>query len=163
MKIFDASTLIAIFNDIRCPELIDKILQLNHTLAVPSYVMRKELLDYVTLEHVKKLINAKKIRVLNVNTRDEILAFQKRHMGIGLGECDVLLAYQKTKGSETAYCIVDDRQAKNTALKLNAKVTGLLGLLRLLKERSIMTHGEVDDVVTMLKNSNFRLPKDVVI
>ena len=55
MKIFDTLTLIAIFNDIRCPELIDKMLLLNHTLAVPSHVMREKLLDYITLENVKKL------------------------------------------------------------------------------------------------------------
>lgn len=164
MKILDATTLIAIFSEIKCPDLIDKILQLNHNLVIPYHVMNVELLDSTTVEITKKLIHAKKLEVLNLNTNEEVIEFQKDFPGLGLGECDSLLTYQKTKNSGgTVYCILDDRQSRSKATELNVEFTGLIGLLRLLKERSIMTQKEIDDVVIRLRNSNFRLPADVVI
>ena len=95
MKILDASTIIAIFNEIRCPDLIDKILQLNHNLIIPYHMMNSELLDSTTLTITKQFIHVKKLKVLNLNTDDEVKEFQKDFPGLGLGECDSLLTYQK--------------------------------------------------------------------
>ncbi len=50
MKILDASTIIAVFNEIDCPELIDKIIQLGHDLVLPSHILYSELLDKSTLK-----------------------------------------------------------------------------------------------------------------
>ena len=65
MKILDASTIIAVFNEINCPELIDKIIQLGHDLAIPSHVMNSELLDKSTLKIANRFIQQDKIQILN--------------------------------------------------------------------------------------------------
>lgn len=39
MKILDATFIIALFDEIHRPDLIDKILLLGHDLVVPSHVM----------------------------------------------------------------------------------------------------------------------------
>ena len=56
MKILDSTTIIAIFSEINCPDLINKILQLKHDLIIPLHVANEELLDKDTFESVQKFI-----------------------------------------------------------------------------------------------------------
>ena len=164
MKILDASTIIAVFHEINCPELIDKIILLGHDLAIPSHVMNSELLDKSTLKITNGFIQQDKIQILNQNTIEEIREFRKDFPGLGLGECDSMLSYQKiSKGKDKVYCIFDDAKARSKASELNIEFTGLIGLLKLMKARNIMDFNEIEDVVVMLKKSNFRFPAGVVI
>ncbi len=73
MKILDSSTIIAVFNEINCPELIDKIIQLGHDLAIPSHIINSELLDKSTLKITNEFIEQNKIKILNYNTIEEII------------------------------------------------------------------------------------------
>ena len=77
MKILDATTIIAIFNEIGCPDLIEKILQLGHELAIPSHIMKSELLDRTTLKITRNLVQKEKIQILEKNSIEEIKEFQK--------------------------------------------------------------------------------------
>ena len=164
MKILDATTIIAIANEINCPELIEKIGLLGHDLAVPLHIMESELLDKNSLKIVEIYVQRNKIQVLKKNTMKEIREFQKDFPGLGLGECDSILACQKLRdGGEEVYCILDDGKAREKAAELGIKFTGLIGLLRLMKQRSVMSHGEIDKVVKELQNSNFRFPAGVII
>lgn len=152
------------FNEINYPELFDKIIQLGHDLAIPSHIMNSELLDKSTLKMVNEFIEQNKIKILNYNTIEEIREFQKDFPGLGLGECDSMLSYQKiNNGKDKIYCIFDDGKARNKALELNIEFTGLIGLLKLIKDRNIMDSQEIENIVQMLKQSNFRLSADVVI
>ena len=62
MKILDATTVIAIFNEINCPDLINKILELGHDLGIPSHIMNSELLDKSTFKTTRKFIQEKKFK-----------------------------------------------------------------------------------------------------
>ena len=53
MKIQDASALIAILYDLGRPDLIDKLLELGHALAVVGHVAESELRSRETKEGVK--------------------------------------------------------------------------------------------------------------
>jgi len=164
LKILDATTIIAIFNEIDYLELIDKIRRLGHDLAVLSHVMESELLDGTTLRGIKKYVDDKKIHVIKNNTIDEIKEFRKDFPGLGLGECDSMLSYQKLKESENSvYCILDDAKARHKAGELRIKFTGLIGLLGMMRDKSILTNGEVRVIVERLRDSDFRLPEGVVI
>ena len=164
MKILDATTIIAIFNEIKCPKLIEKIGQLGHELAVPSNIMKRELLDKTTLQTTEKYVQSKTIQILNNNTVEEILEFQKDYPGLGLGECDSMLTCQKMRvAKQTVYCILDDGKARSKASELGIEFTGLIGLLKMMKKRNVMSPEEIDDVVKLLKKSNFRFPAGVVI
>ena len=77
MKIFDSSTIIAIFNEINYPELIDKIRLLGHDLAITSYVVESELLDKNTSKITEMCVQSGKIQILKNNPVKEILEFKK--------------------------------------------------------------------------------------
>ena len=79
------------FNEIDCPELIDKIIQLGHDLVLPSHILHSELLDKSTLKITNEFIKQNKIKILNHNTIEEIREFQKDFSG--LGECDSMLSF----------------------------------------------------------------------
>ena len=164
MKILDATTIIAVFNEINCPDLINKILELGHELVIPSHIMKSELLDKSTLKLIQKFVKEEKIQILDKNSMEEIQEFQKDFPGLGLGECDSMLSYQKLNGDgDKVYCILDDGKARSKASELDIEYTGLIGLLKLIKDRNIMNSDEIDEVITMLKKSNFRFPVGVVI
>jgi len=164
LKIIDSTTIIAIFNEIKCPDLIFKILELKHELVITSHTFNEELLDESTLNAVNKFIKTEQITILDLNSLDEIRYFQKRYPGLGLGECDSILTYEKVKNKGTkVYCILDDGPARSKASDLNMEFTGLLGLLKIMNHREIMTKVEANNVVEMLKRSNFRIPTDFVI
>ena len=164
MKILDASTIIAI-SKIKCPELIEKIGLLGHVLAIPSYIVKYELLDKNTSKITEMYVQSGKIQILNENTAEEVMIFQKKFsmLDIGLGECYTMLAYQKLRATgKQVYCISDDYDARKNATKLGIKFTGLIGLLLMMKQKDIMSGYEFDKVVKLLKDSNFRFPADVV-
>ena len=164
MKILDASTIIAI-SKIKCPELIEQIGLLGHVLAIPSYIVKHELLDKNSSKIIEMYVQSGKIQVLNENTAEEILAFRKKFsmLGMGMGECYSMLAYQKLRDAgEKVYCILDDCEARKKATKLGIKFTGLIGLLLMMNQKDMMSSYEFDKVVKLLKDSNFRFPTDVV-
>lgn len=119
MKILDSSILIAIFNEIRYPDLIDKILQLDHALIITNHILTCEILDCRTRNMVTQFCDASKITIKNLNTTDEIKQFQKKNLGLGLGECDSMLTYQKLRDKgDAVYCILDDKRARHIASNL---------------------------------------------
>lgn len=164
MKILDSSTVIAILGEIHRPDLFGNIAKLGHSLAIPSSVFRCEILDDFTLNATKRLVEQGTIQILEQNSTEEITAFQDRFLGLGVGECDTMLSYLKlSRSMDPVYCILDDSRARAKARDLNIEFTGLLGLLKMIKDRDIMEPREVRIVLEMLKNSRFRFPSDVVI
>ena len=136
MKILDSSTMIAISNEIKCPELIEKIGLLGHVLAIPSYIVKYELLDKNTSKITEMYVQSGKIQILKNNPVKEILEFKKDFPRLGMGECYSMLAYQKLRGTgERVYCILDDYDARKNAIKLGIKFTGLNELLLMMKQK----------------------------
>ncbi|MCY4489883.1 MAG: hypothetical protein OXC46_00275 [Thaumarchaeota archaeon] len=163
MKILDSSVMIAISNEIKCPELIEKIGLLGHVLAIPSYIVKYELIDKNTSKITEMYVQSGKIQILNENTAEEILEFWKDFPQLDIGECYSMLAYQKLRDAgERVYCILDDHKARKIAKELGIKFTGLIGLLLMMKQKDMMSSYEFDKVVKLLKDSNFRFSADVV-
>ena len=129
MKIFDSSQLIAIFNHINRPNVFEDISQLGHELVIPHYVMA-ELHDTNTRKNVKRLLKEGKLKLLDENSIEEIREFQEQIYKLEDGETDVILTCQKLGGYQNnVYCILDDKDARRAALKLNVKRRGL-GIVR---------------------------------
>lgn len=121
--------------------------------------MRYEILDKSTQKMIKNTISENKIQILEKNSMEEVKRFQYNTPRLGLGECDVMLSYLKIRREgEKAYCILDDRRARNKASDLGIHFTGLIGLLTMIRDRSIMSQSEVDKVIQELRDSGFRLP-----
>ena len=164
MKIFDATTIIAIFDEINRPDLMDRILELGHEIAIPSHIMESELVSEPVRKLVQSFVRQGKMQILEKNSTKEIQAFQKRFPGLGLGESDAMLAYQKLEFKlERVYCVLDDQKARAKASEHDIRHTGLIGLLKMLRDRDIVEPAEIYRVVTALKDSGFRIPKDIVI
>ena len=77
MKIFDSSAIIAIFGELNCPQIVDELLKLGHTLAVTSSIANEELLEKNTLEQIKQLSSKNKIKIIKSNSKEETVDFQK--------------------------------------------------------------------------------------
>ena len=163
MKILDSSSIIAILDEVHQPELIDKITQLGHSIAIPVSV-HDEILGDSELTDIIQLIRQDKITVLTQNTKEEIAIFQKKFPGLGLGESDVMLSYQKLQhGNARVYCVLDDRIARRMATQLNIQFIGLLGLLKMMKERNILDSEEASNIISRLQRSTFRMPRNFFI
>ena len=160
MKILDSSVLIGMFDDINRPDIFDDILKLGHELVITKYVL-KELLAKHSNIYVQKLLKEGKLRLLEENLIEEIRVFQEQIYKLEDGETDVILTCQKLGGYQNnVYCILDDKDARKAALKLDIKFRGLWGLLDMLEERGIKSSDEVKEIKTLLKDSNFRTPRD---
>ena len=162
MIIFDSSSLIAIFNGIKRPDVFEDISKLDDKLVITEYVFL-ELRDPNTSASVKKLLQEGKIELLNKNTIDEIQKFCTDITNIQNGEADLMLVYQKLKFKNNVYCILDDYDARRAATLLNIKYTGLLGLLQKLVDEKIKSPDEINEIVTLLKRSTFRIPEEFTI
>ena len=163
MKILDASALIAILYDLGRPDLIDKLLELGHELAVAGHVAESELRSRETKEGIKRLVRQGKIRILVGSTAAELQKIKKTFPSLGLGECDTLLSYEKVRPRGRSYCILDDRGARLAAKSMGIPFTGLLGLLSLLKDRGIISECEASAIVKDLRRAGFWMPANVVI
>ena len=161
LKVFDSSTLIGIFSDIQCMEFVDYILKLSHELAVPYYVFKNELKDELALVGVQNLVERGKIKILPENSTADILSFPGENYGINLGECGALLSCQKlAKPNFTIYCILDDADAGSAAADNNVQFTGLLGVIKLLRDKKIITQDKYTRTIKLLKKSKFRTPRN---
>ena len=163
MKILDSSLIIAIYDEICQPELIDKIIQLGHSIVIPSNVC-DEILEDSTFVEISRLVEQGKIQILTQNTKEEIVLFQKKSPGLGRGESDVILSYQKLRnGSNEIYCVLDDKIARRKAVQLDIRFTGLLGILIMMKKRNIIDSEEANSISKRLQSSKFRMPRNFFI
>ena len=135
------------------PDLVDRILEMGHGLAIPSPVF-KEIRSTDTLKWVADLVGRGKIVVLDTDLA-EIKKMQVEFSGLGSGECGAILA---CLGG--AYCIVDDSRARKRASSMGVKHVGLAGLLLMLRERGIMSREEVVDAIGTLRKTGFYLPRN---
>lgn len=76
MKILDSPLLITIFDEICKPELIDKIIQLEYSIAIPASVYN-EIREDSAFADIILLVGQDKIQILTQNTKEEITIFQK--------------------------------------------------------------------------------------
>lgn len=165
MLIFDSSTIIAIFNELKLVTLIDKVMLLDDDLVIPSNLARAELIDPRTRSSVEKCVDEKKLRIICANTPEEIQAFRSIELmatSAGLGELDVILTYEKHKSTISPICcVLDDKAARDLASKLGIETIGLVGILRLLRDKSILDDLELNKIMAVLRRSGFRLGRDL--
>ena len=159
MKIIDSSFLIAIISDINCEQLVENLMKLNHELIIP-YSVCHEVIFGKGGKSFQKMIKKNYFRVIQLNTLEELANFQTTYPYLGFGELDTILTYEKLKTN--AYCILDDKLARKIAKARLLQFTGTLGLLKLMKERLVVSNEEYLKIVKDLNRSGFRMPKEFV-
>lgn len=155
MKILDSSSVVGVLS-VTTPNLIDNILKLGHELVIPREV-RAEVMRGSSASMLTRQIGENKIRVEEVTSRRDLASRKNRGLGLGLGELDVILTYEKLDGSN-AYCIIDEKKARRVARSRGIPFMGLLGLLMKTRDGGIMTAYEFDESVRILKRSGFYMP-----
>ena len=162
LKILDSSIIIAILGDINCPHIIDNLIKLKHDLIVPHFVYC-EVMAGSSKKSFQGLINNDKITILQLNTESEIKNLQVTYPYLGFGELDSILTYEKLfKSKSSVHCILDDKSARRIAKRRGISHKGTIGILCLMKERHIISIDEYDGIISDLKLSGFRLPKEFV-
>ncbi len=110
---------------------------------------------------VQELIKQGKLTSLEKNSLAEIMNFKPNARKLKEGEIDVILTYLKLGGHKNnVYCVLDDGNARKSASKLKIKHTGLIGLILMLADKGIKSFDEADELLTLLYNSKFHMPKD---
>lgn len=161
LKILDASAAIALFAELDRPSLVDSLLKLGHALAIPGYVMDKELVSARVRKRAEELARQGKVTVLEDSTPEDLREFGVAIAGLGPGEFETIMACKRAQRQGKAYCILDDRPARRRAAIIGVPFTGVLGLLRMLKDRGIVEGGEIGEIVAELRRSGFRLPRNI--
>ena len=134
----DASSLIAILDELGRPDLIDRILELGDALAVAGHA-RPELRSKGAREGVERMAREGKIRIFAASTAAELSRIKEEFPSLGPGESDtLLLLHERLRSQGRSYCMLDDKRARPAAKSLGVPFTGLLGLLALLKKRGII-------------------------
>ena len=149
--------------DLGRPDLIDRLLELGHALAIAGHVAESELRSRETREGVERMVREGKIRIFPGSTAAELQRMKREFPALGLGERDTLLLHGRVRSQGKSYCILDDRDARQAAKSLGIPFTGLLGLLSLLKDRGIIGGGEAGEIVEGLRRAGFWMPADVAI
>lgn len=163
MLIFDASILIAIFEEAGRPDIVDALLELDQDLMIPSNLLNLEIIGAVTRDGIETYIAAGKMYVLRANTPEEIDEFStevrgRKSLKHGLGELDAMLAYKKQSAKgHSVRCVLDDRRARNLASRLGIEFTGLCGLLDELRDRGVMGQEVIDEIKARLRSKGYRI------
>ena len=159
MKIIDSSFLIAVISDINCEQLIENLLKLNHELIVP-YSVCHEVIFGKGEKSFQSMIEKDYFQVVQLNTIEELGDLQTTYPYLGFGELDTILTYEKLQAK--AYCVLDDKLARKIAKLRLLPFTGTLGLLKLMKERFVISNDEYLNALKDLVRSGFRMPKEFV-
>ena len=126
--------MIAILDELDRPDLIDRILELGHTLAIAGHA-RSELRSRGAREGVERMARQGKICIFAASTAAEMEGMRRKFPTLGPGERDTLLLHGRVRQLGRSYCILDDGRARAAARRMGVPFTGLLGLLVLLKKR----------------------------
>ncbi len=139
-----------IISNTSCLILLDNI---NALGILQQLYQNIYLTDEVAQEYGKPLGNW--MHVVTVTDRNYLRIL---NASVDLGEASTIaLALQMP---EDNVMIQDDLKVRKLAKQLQLKFTGLLGIL--LKAKQLQIIGSVTDIVTQLKNANFRMSETLV-
>ena len=159
MKIIDSSFLIAIISDINCEQLVENLAKSNQELIIP-YSVCQEVIFGRGEKSFQKMIKKNYFQIVQLNSIEELENIQTTYPYLGFGEIDTILTYEKLKTN--AYCILDDKLARKIANTRSLQFTGTMGVLKWMKERSVISNEEYLETLKDLTHSGFRIPKEFV-
>lgn len=149
--------MIGIYYELGRPDLIDRILELGHALAIAGHV-KSELRRREVREGVERAMCQGKIAAFEASTAAEMEGLKEDFPTLGPGESDTLLLYGRVSPQVRSYCILDDRRARSAAGSMGIPFTGLLGQPALLWEKRIVGGSEAGEIAKGLRRAGFWMP-----
>ena len=158
MKVMDTSCLICFFTEIDYPSILFRWFDRGHELCIPHEVFLELADNHKTKEKVYGQIDSKKIAVFDQIEKRKLDDFKKRHPILGKGEiATILKTLEVSKYTERCYAVLDDGKARGVAAKYEINFTGSYGLVKALKDKSIISVEEFENIKDRMRKSKFRV------
>lgn len=155
MKIFNASPLILLLEEIEEPDLIALFSEIDSELVVPERVKR-EIVSKKAKENLEELVSQGVLTFCKNCSEDCFEFLGKRFPMLDDGELTVIsLAYEKNR--RDCSVIIDESIGRNIALNLNLNLIGAFGLtIELYKKKKICLE-RFKSTCRKIDKSNFRI------
>ncbi len=160
MKIFDTSSIICIFREIRFPKALDTCMKQGYRLTTTQQVFDEIKRNPDTF---REFAAYGKFSVVPVNDNPCFNKLSKRYPWLHSGEISVLcLGLQKQREHVRYYCIIDER-ARTLKDKLQIRIHGTVGLLVWQKDCKEISLIECHDLYKRFIESSFRITEDILV
>jgi len=160
MKIFDTSSLIAIFSEANCPQVLENCIDRNYKLNITDTVYNELKSNKKTFKKFKKYEEHFNVLIPDEEHVNKLL---KRYPNLHRGEVGVICSGLKKDNDGKKYiCIVDDGGARNFCENENINMAGLIGFLKWQKDNNDLTQKECEKIYDGLKKSGFRIKEDLL-
>ena len=159
MKIFDTSSIMCIFREIRFPKALDTCMKQGYQLTTTQQVFEEIKRNPDTF---REFAAYGKFSIIPVNDASCFDKLSKRYPWLHSGEISVLcLGRQKQQEHARYICIIDER-ARTLKDKLQIRIHGTVGLLLWQKDRKILSSGECHDLYKRFIVSSFRITEEIL-
>jgi len=161
MKLLDASVIICIYTEIKCPEILKHWRDQGYTINICKFVHNEIQNNSDTYEKVRPDISNNLIKCIQEVNTEEIEQFKNRHPNLGLGEIETIITGIKLKKlGKRNYCVIDDGLARKIAKKYGISLTGTYGLTKRLREKNVLNVSQYNLILEKLRGSKFRISFD---
>ena len=160
MKIFDTSSIICIFREIRFPKVLDTCMKQGYRLTTTQQVFDEIKRNPDTF---REFAAYGKFSVVPVNDEPCFDKLSKRYPWLHSGEISVLcLGLQKQRDHARYICIIDER-ARTLKDMLQIRIHGTVGLLVWQKDCKEISLIECHDLYKRFIESSFRITEDILV
>ncbi len=159
MKIFDTSSIICIFREIKFPKALDTCMKRGYELTTTQQVYDEIKRNPDTF---REFATYGKFSVMPVKDDPCFNKLSKRYPWLHSGEISVLcLGLQKQREHARYYRIIDER-ARTLKDKLQIRIHGTVGMLLWQKDRKDLSSGECHDLYKRFIASSFRITDEIL-
>ena len=159
MKIFDTSSIVCIFREIRFPKALDICTKRGYKITTPQQVYHEITKNPDTL---REFAAYGKFTIIPVNDDTCFQKLSKRYPWLHDGEISVLcLGLQKQREHARYICIIDER-ARTLKDKLQIHIHGTVGLLLWQKDRKELSSDQCHDLYKRFIESSFRIKEEIL-
>jgi predicted nucleic acid-binding protein len=140
MKIFDTSSIVSVFREVKYPKVLQNCVARGYRLVIPDTVhgeLKQNEETYSTFFKYRELFEIRSVNSEWVETLSARFPYLHR------GEIGVIcLALEEKKLEKKHICILDERKARTFCRENGIRITGLIGLLLWLKNNGDLSHPE---------------------
>ncbi len=155
MRIFNASPLILLLEEIDEPDIIEELFNIDKELFIPERVVN-EIKSKRAKKNLDSLINKGKINSCK-NGSDGTLSFMKnRFPMLDDGELTVISAAYEYK-AKNCFVIIDEYLGRDVSKKLGLNLKGVFGILLELYKHKKITKERLMKTCRKIDKSNFRI------
>lgn len=160
MKIFDSSSIISIFREAKCPEVLINSANRGYKLIIPETVQNELKRNKETWTIFLKYKKIFEIRGVDKNCLNMLSI---RYPYLHKGEIGVICTSLEEKKDENKHiCILDEEKARNLCKRGNITTTGLIGFLKWQKNIGDLNDADCKKIYKDLYNSRFRISKSIL-